>query len=132
MKRAILAAAFVLMLFGGVTRAQPATPAVDPSSFSTNVTNPYFPLPLGAVRVYEGWELDPETGEVHQNRVEETVLTETDTVMGVPVVVLQVMEYQDGELVEVDPRLPRPTCGRQRLVFRRGGRHHRKRSGHRA
>lgn len=100
MKRAILAAAFVLMLFGGVTRAQPATPAVDPSSFSTNVTNPYFPLPLGAVRVYEGWELDPETGEVHQNRVEETVLTETDTVMGVPVVVLQVMEYQDGELVE--------------------------------
>lgn len=100
MKRAIFAAAFVLMLFGGVAQAQPATPAVDPASFSTDVTNPYFPLPLGAVRVYEGWERDPETGEVHQNRVEETVLTETDTVMGVEVVVMHVMEYSDGELIE--------------------------------
>lgn len=100
MKRVIVAATFVLMLFGGVARAQPATPVIDPASFTTNVTNPYFPLPLGAIRVYEGWERDPETGEVHQNRVEETVLTEPAEVMGVSVVVVQVKEYSDGELIE--------------------------------
>ena len=100
MKRAILATTILLLFSGATARAQPATPVIDPSSFSTNVTNPYFPLPLGAVRIYAGWERDPETGEVHQNRVEETVLTEPDEVMGVPVVVLQVMEYQDGNLVE--------------------------------
>lgn len=101
MKRAILAATLFLLLGGAVARAQPATPAVDLSSFSTNVTNPYFPLPTGAVRVYEGDETDPDTGETHHFRVEETVLTEPGEVMGVPVVVLQVREYEDGELVEV-------------------------------
>lgn len=100
MKRAILATTILLLFSGATARAQPATPVIDPSSFSTNVTNPYFPLPLGAVRIYAGWERDPETGGVHQNRVEETVLTGPDEVMGVPVVVLQVMEYQDGNLVE--------------------------------
>lgn len=103
MKRVLFALALMLLLGGSTALAQPATPAapaIDASDFSTQVTNPYFPLPPGAVRVYEGWERDPETGAMHQNRVEETVLTETDEVMGVPVVVLQVMEYEDGELIE--------------------------------
>jgi hypothetical protein len=100
MKRAILAAILFLLIGGAAAQAQPATPAVDPSSFSTNVTNPYFPLPLGAVRIYEGDETDPDTGETHHFHIEETVLTETDEVMGIPVVVLQVREFEDGELIE--------------------------------
>ncbi len=100
MKRAILAAAFVFLLSGAAARAQPATPDVDPSSFSINVTNPFFPLPTGVVRIYEGDETDPDTGETHHFRIEETVLTETDEVMGIPVVVLQVLEFEDGELIE--------------------------------
>lgn len=100
MKRALIAALILLSIGSAIAQAQPATPAVDPSSFSTTVTNPYFPLPFGAVRIYEGEETDPDTGETHTFRIEETVLTETSEVMGVPVVVLQVLEYEDGELVE--------------------------------
>src|SRR5215204_1237529 len=81
--------------------AQEATPAVDPSQFSTDVTNLYFPLPVGALRIYEGEESDPESGETHEFRIEERVLAETDEVMGVDVVVLEVTEYEDGELIEV-------------------------------
>ena len=99
-KRSILAATLVLLLFGATTQAQPATPDLDPSSFSTDVTNPWFPLPPGAVRIYEGEETDPDTGETHRYRIEETVLTETDEVLGIPVVVLQVREFEDGELIE--------------------------------
>lgn len=101
MKRAILAAALLLLFGSSPIRAQPATPVVDPSSFSTNVTNPYFPLPLGAVRIYEGDETDPDTGETHHFRIEETVLAEPGEVMGIAVVVLQVREFEDGEPIEV-------------------------------
>ncbi|MEZ4533230.1 MAG: hypothetical protein R2855_19705 [Thermomicrobiales bacterium] len=100
MKHAILAAILLLVLGGSTVRALPATPAVDPSTFSTNVTNPYFSLPIGAVRIYEGEETDPDTGETHRFRVEETVLAELAEVMGVPVVVLQVREFEDGKLIE--------------------------------
>jgi hypothetical protein len=100
MKRAIVVALLLVVLGGSAALAQQATPAVDPSSFSTNVTNPYFPLPPGAVRIYEGEETDPDTGETHHFRIEETVLTDASEVMGIPVVVLQVREFEDGELIE--------------------------------
>jgi hypothetical protein len=50
--------------------------------------------------VYEGEERDPETGEVVKTRVEENVMAETDTLAGVDVSVLEVKEYEDGELTE--------------------------------
>jgi hypothetical protein len=74
---------------------------IDPSAFTTEVTNPYFPLPVGTLRVYEGEETDPESGDVHEFRIEERVLDEAYEIMGVSVVVLEVTEYEDGELIEV-------------------------------
>ena len=32
--------------------AQETTPTIDPAHFTTEVTNPYFPLPVGALRNY--------------------------------------------------------------------------------
>jgi hypothetical protein len=73
----------------------------EPSLFTAEVTNPYFPLPVGTMRVYEGQETDPESSETHEFRIEERVLAEPFEVMGVPVTVLEVTEYEDGELIEV-------------------------------
>jgi hypothetical protein len=80
--------------------AQEATPAVDLSRLSPVVTNPFFPLASLRSTVLEGEEVDPETGEPIQTRVELTVLPETTTVAGVEVTVAEVKEYEDGELVE--------------------------------
>ena len=101
MKRALFSIVVFLLLSGSTALAQPATPEIDPAAFSTEVTNPFFPLPLGATRIYEGTETDSETGETHEFRVEETVLAEADEVMGIPVAVLLVTEYEDGELIEI-------------------------------
>jgi hypothetical protein len=80
--------------------AEGATPAVDLSRLSPVVTNPFFPLASLRSTVLEGEEVDPETGEPIQTRVELTVLPETTTVAGVEVTVAEVKEYEDGELVE--------------------------------
>jgi hypothetical protein len=80
--------------------AQEATPTVDLSGLSPDVTNPFFPLASLRSTVLEGEEVDPETGETIQTRVELTVLPETTTVAGVEVTVAEVKEYEDGELVE--------------------------------
>jgi hypothetical protein len=80
--------------------AQEATPAVDLSRLSPIVTNPFFPLASLRSTVLEGEEVDPESGDPIQTRVELTVLPETTTVAGVEVTVAEVKEYEDGELVE--------------------------------
>jgi len=82
-------------------RAQESNLEFDPSAFSTEVTNPYFPLPAGLVRTMEGVETDPETGETHDFLIEERVLRETFEVMGVQVLVLEVQEFEDGEIAEI-------------------------------
>jgi hypothetical protein len=68
--------------------------APNPADFSANVTNPYFPLPVGMTRVYEGVD------EGTPLRVEERVLRQTSTVAGIEVRVLEVNEFEDGELFE--------------------------------
>jgi hypothetical protein len=87
---------------GGQPRAiaPEATPAVDLAGLSPIVTNPLFPLASLHSTVLEGEEHDPDTGETIEVRVEMTVRPETTTVTGVEVTVAEVMEYQDGELVE--------------------------------
>jgi hypothetical protein len=99
----VLAFGLIALAGGAATigSAQEATPTLDPSEFSTEVTNPFFPLPVGTLRIYEGTETDPETGETHEFSVEERVLDDAYEVMGVSVVVLEVTEYEDGELIEV-------------------------------
>lgn len=81
--------------------AQPATSsAIDPADFQATVDNPLFPLRAGDATVFEGEEQDPDTGEVIAIRVESTVLSQTETVAGVEVTVVEVKDYENGELTE--------------------------------
>ena len=69
----------------------------DPASgsFTADVDNPYFPLPLDLSNAIEG----EEDGALV--RVEFTVLADPETVAGVPTRVFVERESQDGILVEV-------------------------------
>ena len=80
--------------------ATDGTSAIDPADFQALLDNPYFPLASLGTLVYEGEELDAETGETIQIRIEATVLAETDVVAGVEVTVVEVKDFEDGELVE--------------------------------
>jgi hypothetical protein len=83
--------------------AQEASPvaAIVAADFSPVVTNPFFPLAALRSTRYEGEETDPDDGETVAIRVEETVLPETRQVAGVEVTVVEVKEYEDGEIVEL-------------------------------
>jgi hypothetical protein len=76
------------------------SPALDPSGFSATVDNPFFPLSTVRVMSYEGTEGDPDTDETVDIRTESRVLPGTERVSGVPITVVDVREYEDGELVE--------------------------------
>ncbi len=73
---------------------------LDAADFQALVDNPIFPLSSGGTAVYEGEETDPDTGEVITLRVESTVLPETDVIAGIEVTVVEVKDYENGELVE--------------------------------
>jgi hypothetical protein len=75
-------------------RSGAAKPALDPGRFSAAVDNPLFPLSALRVVVFEGTE---EGAEI---RSESRVLERTGHVAGVPVTVVDVREFEDGELVE--------------------------------
>jgi hypothetical protein len=100
--KGIATIALLVLLLGlpGWAVGQEAMPVLDPAGFTTEVTNPYFPLPPGSTRVYEGEEID-DAGERHTFRIEERVLDEAYSVTRIAVVVLEVTEYEDGEIVEV-------------------------------
>ncbi len=84
---------------GGGQSAPPAA-GLNPADFITTVDNPLFPVQPGQTRVYEGEEGDSGGGKT-QTRVEETVLGETDTIAGVAVRIVEVKEFEDGELTEI-------------------------------
>lgn len=66
----------------------------EPGRFSATVDHPLLPLSSVRSTVHEGREGDTEL------RVESRVLERTGRVAGVPVTVVEVSEYEDGELVE--------------------------------
>ena len=74
--------------------------ALNPEDFQATVDNRFLPLRPGTKLLYEGEEQDPDTGETVKIRVESTVLEETDTIAGVEVTVVQVMDFEYDELVE--------------------------------
>jgi hypothetical protein len=84
---------------GGGGNEQPSAAALDPSDFQATVDNRFFPVQPGDTRVYEGEETDG--GETTKTRVQETVLDETDTIAGVEVRIVEVKEFEDGELTEI-------------------------------
>jgi hypothetical protein len=72
----------------------------EPARFSATVDNPLVPFSSVRLTVFEGSEKDPETGEKVELRVESRVLERTERVAGVPVAVVEVKDFEDGELVE--------------------------------
>ena len=69
--------------------------ALDPSEFTSEIDNPWFPLQVGARWVYR--ETDGKGGE---QRVEVTVLDETREVMGIETRVVHDLVTEGGEPVE--------------------------------
>jgi hypothetical protein len=82
------------------TPANTAAPTLEPAAFQPAVDNEFFPLTPGTRLVYEGEETDEDTGETVAIRVESTVVAETDTVGGIEVAVVEVKDFEDGELIE--------------------------------
>lgn len=66
----------------------------ETGTFSLAIDNPYYPLPVGLLRVFEG----EEDGAALLLEIE--VLDEVEVVAGVDTRVVQEREYEDGELVE--------------------------------
>ena len=75
-------------------RGAAAKPTLESAQFSATVDNPLFPLSTISTTLYEGTE---DRAEI---RSESRVLQRTGRVSGVPVTVVDVKEYEDGELVE--------------------------------
>ncbi len=69
-------------------------PAIDPDNFGNPITNPYLPLPVGAVWMYES-----QTDE-GMEVVEVTVLAETREILGVPCVTVRDVVTLDGVVIE--------------------------------
>ena len=76
------------------TQAGAAKPALDPGEFSAKVDHPLVPLASVRTTVFEGTE------EGAKVRAVSRVLDGTTDVSGVPVTVVDVREFEDGELVE--------------------------------
>jgi hypothetical protein len=71
-----------------------STLALDPSRYSAKVDHPLMPLSKVRFKVLQGSEGNTKI------RVEERVLDRTRKVAGVPVAIVDVKEYENGELVE--------------------------------
>jgi hypothetical protein len=98
----VIAVCIALLAVGGCARFSgfeglASTAACDPASgdFSTDIDNPFFPLPVGHQVVLEG-----EEGSTHL-LVRITSLDETETVAGVETRVVEEFESKDGTVVEI-------------------------------
>ena len=98
-----LAAVFFALLMSACSRDEGQPPDAsnreawqppDGSQFSAKVDHPLVPLASVPVTTFEGNDRGSEA------RVESRVLGSADRVAGVPVTVVDVKEYKDGELVE--------------------------------
>jgi hypothetical protein len=82
----------------------PASPAasdvLNPADFGTNITNPLFALSSLRNVEFSGTERDAE-GDTIKTRSVKRLLDKTDTIAGVTVAVLEVKDYEDGELIEL-------------------------------
>jgi hypothetical protein len=99
-----IAIAFAIATIAAASPAAPSgstTLAVDPGGFSTTIDNPLFPLSTLGPKVFEGEEVDPDTGEIITQRLESRVLPDTINIRGVEVLVLEEKAYANGELIEV-------------------------------
>jgi hypothetical protein len=68
------------------------------ADLSAAVDHPLVPLASVPSKTFTGEEIDPETGEKIALLIEETVLTQSEQVSGVPVTIVKVDDYYNGEL----------------------------------
>ncbi len=68
------------------------------AELSPVVDHPFVPLASVPLKIFIGEEIDPETGDKIALRIEERVLTQSEQVAGVPVTVVKVDDYYNGEL----------------------------------
>ena len=73
-------------------------PAHRLADLSAAVDHPLVPLASVPVKTFTGEEIDSETGEKIALRIEETVLTKSELIAGVPVTVVKVDDYYNGTL----------------------------------
>lgn len=81
--------------------APASSKAINPADFSPQVDNPLFPVSSFKAFEQSGTERDSETGKTIEVREQSRRLDKTETIAGVAVAVLEVMDYKDGQLVEV-------------------------------
>jgi hypothetical protein len=104
---AVLAGLVVLAVGGGVwacggsdDRVGERSQDLDAGRFSATVEHPLVPLSSVRLTVFRGSERDPATGETVRIGVESRVLARRERVANVRVAVVDVKDYEDGELVE--------------------------------
>jgi hypothetical protein len=79
---------------GPKTLTEPYSPTIDPSAFTTTISNPYFPLTPGTRTIYESNSPDG------LQRTTTEVTRDTKTIMGVPTVVVHDFLTLNGKLTE--------------------------------
>lgn len=67
---------------------------------SATIDHPFVAFSSTSGAVFAGEEVDPDTGDPTPIRVESTVRHQTTTVAGVEVTVVEVSDFEDGQLVE--------------------------------
>ena len=87
---------------GGEDEAAPeqTQTAAGAAAYSAEVDHPLVPLAQVRETLFEGSETDSVSGESIETRAEKRVLAKTAVVGGITVSVVEVKEYEDGELVE--------------------------------
>jgi hypothetical protein len=73
---------------------------VDVTELSPVIDNPHVSFASTKRAVYEGKELDSQTGEMVEIRMEAIVRDQPESIAGVKVTVVEVSDFEDGELVE--------------------------------
>jgi hypothetical protein len=91
----------------GTAAAKPADAAkptaglgVELDKLSPVIDNPWVALASRKRAVYAGTEKDPDTGETVQVRMESVVRDKPEMVAGAKVTVVEVSDFDDGELIE--------------------------------
>ena len=89
-------------LVGTSNFADATLPVLGTTTFedSATIDNAYFPLVPGNVYLYDGEELDSDTGEMEQERNEIFVTEDTKDILGVTTRVVRDRSYEDDLLVE--------------------------------
>lgn len=97
-----LAAAMWIACVGAARPGKPAaaTIGVDVAGLSATVSNPYAPFSQIKRAVFAGYDLDDETKDTLETRVEMTVREAPEKLAGADVTVAEFVHYEQGKVVE--------------------------------